>query len=97
MHPKGRIYVRLKMDKLMINDQTFTKQNIDHVPDYVKSRVENAPSTITMNDISIFFTNNSPFSNNFYRCEFDKVKFSSVEQYTRKLSCSTLPRLLKKY
>ena len=81
-NPKGRISVSLKMDKLMINNQAFTTENIDNVPEYVKSRVENPPSTIKMNDVTIFFTKSSPFSN-FHRCEFeiDDVKFSSVEQY----------------
>ena len=63
-------------------NQTFTTENIDNVPEYVKSRVGNPPSTIKMNDVTIFFTKSSPFSN-FHRCEFeiDDVKFSSVEQY----------------
>ena len=81
-NPKGRISVSLKMDKLMINNQTFTKEYIDNVPEYVKSRAANPPSTITMNNVTIFVTKNRPFST-FYRCEFEinNVKCSSSEQY----------------
>ena len=81
-YPQQRITAFLKVDKLVINHQVYESGNISSLPEFVKARVEKPPTTIKTEKVSIFFTQESPFSN-FYPCTFDvdDTTYSSVEQY----------------
>ena len=75
-----RVKVHLKFDKLVINNQVFTVDNLDEIPTkYHPTRFTSRKQT---DEITLFFSKTSPLSN-FHHSEFqlDDMKFNCVEQY----------------
>jgi ribA/ribD-fused uncharacterized protein len=72
----------MTLDKLVVNNQTFTHDTIDALPEYVKTRVNSPPCVKQSGDVTIFFTGQSPLSN-FYESIFTQGgrRYLSVEQY----------------
>ena len=81
-NPRGRVSAFMKADKLILNNQTFTSEQISLLPAYVQDRVKNPPAIKSNNDITVFFTGACELSN-FYLAdmEIDKQKFRCAEQY----------------
>ena len=81
-NPDGRVSAYLRLDKLHLNNQTFTHTTLDKIPPYIKNRVENPPPMRQSSDATIFFTKGSHLSN-FHPSNFDVDghSYSSVEQY----------------
>ena len=73
-NPSGRVSAFMRLDKLIINNQTFSCESLDKIPAYVKYRVENPPSMKQTDNVTIFFTSGSPLSN-FYPAEFSVWNF----------------------
>ena len=81
-NPGNRASAFMKLDKLIINNQTFTCETINYIPEYIHMRVDNPPSMKTTDKVTIFFGRGSLFSN-FHSSEFtvDDQEFVNVEQY----------------
>ena len=81
-NPGARISAYMTLDKLVVNNQTFTHDNINALPEYVKTRVSSPPCMKQSDDVTIFFTGQSPLSN-FYESIFTQAgrRYLSVEQY----------------
>ena len=83
----GKYKGNLIQDKLLLNDRMFTVKDLDNLPDDLK--LHNL-STKTNENMVVFFSRNSKFSNH-HPCCFtkDEVLFTSVEQYLmfRKAKC----------
>ena len=77
-HPDVRITANLHMDKIIINKQAYTVNDIDKLPEFAKRKVHHKKTK----DVTIFFSRESPFSN-FYRSifEIEEQRYTSVEQY----------------
>ena len=80
--PQKRITAFLRLDQLVINKRVYSSDNINLLPDFVKHRVDHPPNIIKTDDVTVFFTRESPLSN-FYPCHLniDDRDYSSVEQY----------------
>jgi ribA/ribD-fused uncharacterized protein len=81
-NPVARVSAYMTLDKLVVNNQTFTHDTIDALPEYVKTRVNSPPCVKQSGDVTIFFTGQSPLSN-FYESIFTQGgrRYLSVEQY----------------
>ena len=64
-HPK-RVPAFLRVDKLVLDNEVYSSENIPSIPEFVKTRIEKPPTTIRTDPMSIFFTERSHLSN-FYR------------------------------
>ena len=81
-NPKIRVSAFMRVDKLILNNQTFSYENIDKLPDFVKYGASHPPAMRTSGDVTIFFTENSPLSNFHYaKFEVEGQSFTSSEQY----------------
>ena len=80
--PESRVRAYMRADKLIINNDQYTVDDIVTLPRYVKSAVEYPPSSRKSINVTIFFTKHSPFSN-FYLSQFesDGKIYNCVEQY----------------
>ena len=81
-NPKAKVSAFIMLDKLILNNQTFTHDMIDVIPEYIRQRVENPPSSKQTDDVTVFFTKNSPLSN-FHPADFDVdgQSYNCAEQY----------------
>ena len=86
-HPENRVTAHLRVNKLVINHQAFSVDNINNVPDFVRSAVDNEPKRkqtfcIQTDELALFFTKESPLSN-FYpsSLDMDDHQYNCVEQY----------------
>ena len=72
----------MTLDKLVVNSQTFTYDNVDALPEYVKSNVNSPVCMKQSDDVTIFFTARNPLSN-FHECSFTvgDHRYVCVEQY----------------
>jgi ribA/ribD-fused uncharacterized protein len=72
--------VSLRIDKLIINSQVYSVNNLESLPSFAKP--VKYTSSRTTKDITLFFTKDNPLSN-FHPSEFelDGQKFNCVEQY----------------
>ena len=78
---KKRVTANLRSDKLVINNHTFTDDNLEALPMCVRTEGQHTLSERTTDSLTLFFTKDSPLSN-FHASEFivkDQV-FSSAEQ-----------------
>ena len=75
----GQYKARLVVDKLLLNGKLYSTSEISKVP---RELLPQNTSTVTKNNITAFFTGDSPLSNH-HRCNFniDNQTFSSNEQY----------------
>ncbi len=80
-NPRGRVSAYIRLDKFILNDQTYSHINIDKIPAYVRERVDNPPASRSSPDVTIFFTKKSILSN-FHPADFELEgqQFTSVEQ-----------------
>ena len=81
-NPNVRISAYLRGDKLILNNQSYTTDNIDTLPGFIQSTINNPPVIRKSDEVTIFFTKDCPLSN-FHSCEFeiDGVGYLSVEHY----------------
>ena len=86
-HPENRVTAHLRIDNLIINYQAFSVDNIDKVPDFVRSAVDEESkrkTTICIQtiELTIFFTKESPLFN-FYPSllNMDDHQYDYVEHY----------------
>ena len=81
-NPKGKISAYLMVDKLIINNQTYTSNMVESIPEYIKHRVENPTNMKQTDDVTVFFGYGSPLSN-FHSAKFtiDDITFCNAEQY----------------
>ena len=81
-HPSTRVSAYLKGDKIIINKQSYSTDQIEKLPGFIHYNLEHPPATKTSDRVTIFFTKESPFSN-FHPCDLsiDGIDYSSVEQY----------------
>jgi ribA/ribD-fused uncharacterized protein len=72
--------VSLRIDKLIINSQVYSVNNLESLPSFAKP--VKYTSSRTTKEITLFFTKDNPLSN-FHPSEFelDGQKFNCVEQY----------------
>ena len=81
-NPGGRVSAYMKLDKLVVNNQSFSSDMIDKLPHYIQHRALHPPSTISTKDVTIFFHQQSPLSN-FHPSDMniDGQMYCCVEQY----------------
>ena len=81
-NPHAKVSAYMQLDKLILNNQTFTHDTIHKLPEYVKNPSQSTQSSRQNDDIMIFFTKESPLSN-FHdsRFELDDRTFANAEQY----------------
>ena len=81
-NPDGRVRAFMKLDKLVLNNQTFTSEMIDAIPHYIIDRVKHPPAMKRTDTITLFFTKECPLSN-FYPSTFivEDTPFINVEQF----------------
>ncbi len=81
-NPQAKVSAYMTLDRLVINNQTFSHVNVDAIPEYIKTRVLSPPTMKQSGDVTIFFTRQNPFSN-FHDALFT-IKgrpYLNVEQY----------------
>ena len=76
---EGRFKAKLVADKLQVNGKLYTTSDISKLPPDLQPH---HLSTVTKNNITAFFTQDSPLSNH-HRCKFtiDHQTFHSTEQF----------------
>ncbi len=81
-NPGRRVSAFLKLDKLVINNQTFYHDSLNLIPEYIRSRVTTSSSLRTTEVVTLFYTKHSPLSN-FHPAPFklDGRSYVNTEQY----------------
>jgi len=84
-NPKGRVSAYIRLDKLYVNNQCFTCDKVDLIPEYLKVNAAEAHSSTCIKQtdhVTIFFTKYSPLSN-FHSSAFtvDNQVYKNAEQY----------------
>ena len=81
-HPATRVSAYLRGDKIVINKQSYSTDQIDAIPGYIQHNVKNPPAIKKSKEVTLFFTKESPLSN-FYPCDLvvDGITFNSAEQF----------------
>ena len=82
LSPETKVKAYLRGDKLVINNHVYRHDNLQSLPSFVKDNFNKPPSSRTSNNVTVFFSKDSPLSN-FHRSRFevDDVDYNSVEQY----------------
>lgn len=87
-NPAARVSAYMILDKLHLNNQTYSYDTIEKIPKYVRDRVVNPPSSRRSDDVTVFFTKDSALSN-FHPSKFT-IKgqlYTSAEQFLTYQKC----------
>ncbi len=83
-NPDRRVSAYIRLDKLHVNNQCFTYEMLDRIPEYLKAKVSVArPSATKQTDTTTIFFSKHSIMSNFFPCNFtigDQL-YNAAEQY----------------